>query len=298
MNYQLWFKEIYEKIFKQTYDESYYVFLCGGAGPNCIRDDVRNILERRGYQIFYPEDLFADAVYLNKREDLLTNENSLADNADVVCVICESIGSAAELGAFAQSETINQRLVAGINQRYVRQKSFIMLGPVRFLNLHRKGSVISYNPKLLEAFCDNLERAFSSIRRKCRRPFHDKREFEVLSTYIALIPILLFFFQAIEREILFQQLKGYIKVLPNGLPKKYSSLFNSAIQYLVTSRTISVAHNSNEGEIFSLTSYGQEKVRVLLAKSRISYPNRLCDKIRCGIMNSATGRRPHPLADT
>lgn len=298
MNYQLWFKEIYEKVFKQTYDESYYVFLCGGAGPDCIRDDVRNILEQRGYQILYPEDLFADAVYLNKREDLLTNENSLADNADVVCVICESIGSAAELGAFAQSETINQRLVAGINQRYARQKSFIMLGPVRFLERNYKGRVVFYDSKQLETFCDGLEREFSSIRYKWRSIFHDRRGFETLSTYVALIPILLFFFQTIERELLFKELQGYIKTLPGGLPPKYRSLFNSAIQYLVKSRTISAAPNLDGGEIFSLTSYGQEKVRVLLSKSRIAYPNHLCDKIRCGIMKSAVSHRPHPLADT
>lgn len=295
MNYQVWFKEIYEKVFKQTYDESYYVFLCGGADHDCIRDNVRNILERRGYQILYPEDLFSDAVYLNKREDLLTNENSLADNADVVCVICESIGSAAELGAFAQSETINQRLVAGINQRYVRQKSFIMLGPVRFLKRNYKGRVVFYDAKQLEKFCDGLEREFNSIRNKWHSFSPDKRGFATLSTYIALIPVLLFFFQTIERELLFKELQGYIKSLPDGLPPKYRSLFNSAIQYLVKSRTISAAPGLNGGEIFSLTSYGQEKVRILLSKSRIAYPNHLCDRIRCGIMKAAMSATGHIL---
>ena len=40
------------------------------------------------------------------------------------------MGSAVELGAFIQNEKLEQKLIVCVNQKYARDKSFIMMGPV------------------------------------------------------------------------------------------------------------------------------------------------------------------------
>ena len=56
----------------------------------------------------------------NKKADLLEYENFLAENADIICVICESMGSAVELGAFVQNPKIRDKMVVVINTLLAR----------------------------------------------------------------------------------------------------------------------------------------------------------------------------------
>ena len=282
MEYQKYISQIYEEVFCKTYSESYYVFLCGGAGKEHIRDKVRFELEKRGYQILYPEDLFVDIINNDKRADLLDYENLLADNADIVCVICESPGSFAELGAFVQNEIINKRMVAAINHRYKRDKSFIMLGPIRHLKKINGNCVLEFNEDI-ECFCDELGKSFNQIKRKWPR-IHNNASFDKLSTYIAFIPITLYFFQEIERPILYKEIKEFLR-LREILPSKYNDLFNASIKYLIKTRKIvSVVGSDNRLEKFKLASDGLKDTRNVLSKSISGYRNMLHDKIRCGIM--------------
>lgn len=285
MNYQKWLEQIYENVFCKTYSESYYVFLCGGAGKDCVRNAVRTILEDQGYQILYPEDLFVDAIYQDKKADLLDYENLLAANADVVCVICESPGSFAELGAFVQSEKINSRLVVAVNKRYKRKKSFIMLGPVRHLKKINEKSVVEYKTNELDVFGRDLHSSFNYIRKKWPRK-HDKLSFDNLSAYIAFIPIILYFFQRMKRTDLFKELKAFLKN-KSILPNNYNLLFNAAVKYLLKTRIIAIDVDSNTKEDeFLLTEAGNYKTRTVMSKSVVAYPNMLHDRIRCGIMRT------------
>lgn len=236
MNYQLHLKQIYENVFCKTYSESYYIFLCGGAGKDCIRNDVRTQLESNGYQILYPEDLFVDIINRDKKSDLLDYENLLAKNADIVCVICESPGSFAELGAFVQSEAIKSRMVAAVNYRYRRHKSFIMLGPIRHLKKMNADSVLEYRETDISNFCDQLGKAFGRIKKKWPQG-HDRLSFDNLSTYIAFLPIMLFFFREIDRIVLHKELKDFLKG-EKLFPSNYNDLFNAAIKYLIKRRII------------------------------------------------------------
>ncbi len=283
MDYQMYIKEIYNNVFCKTFNESYYVFLCGGAGKEHIRNHVRALLEKKGYQILYPEDLFVDIINNDKKSDLLDYENLLANNADVVCVICESPGSFAELGAFAQNDTIKSRMIAAVNYRYKRDKSFIMLGPVRHLRKNNPHSVLEYDEKDLELFCEELRKSFNQIKRKWPRG-HINLSFDNLSTYIALIPIILFFLKKVERRILHKELKVFLKE-KNMLPTTYNDLFNASVKYLIKTRTIiSEISGDNMQEIFRLTSNGSVETKKILSKSTYSYRNMLHDKIRCGII--------------
>lgn len=276
--------EIYDKVFCKTYSDSYYVFLCGGAGKDHIRNTVRGMLEKNNYQILYPEDLFVDIINNDKKSDLLDYENLLAQNADVVCVICESPGSFAELGAFVQNDTIKSRMVAAINYRYKRDKSFIMLGPIRHLRKINPHCVLEYNETNLEEFVAKLGKAFNHIRRKWTRG-NEKLSFNNLSTYIAFIPVILYFFKDLDRQTLYKGLKNFL--IEKGLmTSDFSDLFNASIKYLIKTRKIlSEISGTEKQESFKLSTEGVEETKYILSKSRQSYRNMLHDKIRCGIMN-------------
>ena len=92
-----------------------YVFLCGGdckfngsEKNKQIRNAIKSKLENNAdykIKVLYPEELFFDDSKKNlseyfKQRDLLELETILANNSNIVCIICESIGSATELGAF------------------------------------------------------------------------------------------------------------------------------------------------------------------------------------------------------
>lgn len=283
MNFQVHIKHIYADVFCKTYSESYYIFLCGGAGKDCIRNDVRTQLELNGYQILYPEDLFVDIINHDKKSDLLDYENLLAKNADIVCVICESPGSFAELGAFVQSEAIKSRMVAAINYRYRRHKSFIMLGPIRHLKKINADSVLEYRENDISSFCDHLGKSFGKIKRKWPQS-HDRLSFDNLSTYIAFLPIMLFFFRELDRSILHKELKEFLK-REKLYPSNYNDLFNAAIKYLIKRRIIVPdIKGIDMQEQFRLTDVGLNETQNILSKSKASYSNMLHDKIRCGIM--------------
>lgn len=283
MNYQTHLTQIYKDVFCKTYSESYYIFLCGGAGKDCIRNDVKTQLESNGYQILYPEDLFIDIINRDKKSDLLDYENLLAKNADIVCVICESPGSFAELGAFVQSDGIKSRMVAAINYRYRRHKSFIMLGPIRHLKKMNADSVLEYRENDVINFCDHLGKAFGKIKKKWPQS-HDRLSFDNLSTYITFIPIMLFFFQEIDRRVLHRELKEFLKI-EKMYPNNYNDLFNASIKYLIKRRVIVPdIKGTKMQEQFRLTDTGLKETQNILSKSKASYCNILHDKIRFGIM--------------
>ncbi len=81
-----------------------------------------------------------DMLNRDKKTDLLEYENLLADNSDMVCIICESMGSAVELGAFVGNRKLEQKLIVCINQKFARDKSFIMMGPVKHIKKINKNA--------------------------------------------------------------------------------------------------------------------------------------------------------------
>ena len=85
-----------------------------------------------------------DMLNRDKNSDLLEYENLLADSADVVCIICESMGSAVELGAFVQSEKFEQKLIVCMNQKYARDKAFYYDGASQASGKKNKEAVIRY----------------------------------------------------------------------------------------------------------------------------------------------------------
>lgn len=276
------YNAIYNDVFCNTYRQTCYVFLCGGAGKDHIRNKTRVILEKKKLQILYPEDLFMEMLNRNKRADLLEYENFLAENADIICLICESMGSAVELGAFVQNENIRDKMVVVINQKYARDKSFIIMGPVKHIKKNTPDHVVTYKPNELDALCTTLTKSFKKIHKKA---FSSKEDsFLKLSTYIAFIPIAVYFFQRISRKQLYHDLKVFLKS-KNFLPPEYNELFNVAIKYLLKTGILiaDFSENTSSG-VISLSPKGYWETHSVLSRSVASNKTILHDRIRCAIM--------------
>lgn len=115
-------------------DAKWIVFLCGGAG-SLNRDRIAHYLAETQRQslVFY-----ADTVWqtLAAREDqnALQMEGELASLADVVCILVESPGTIAELGAFSLNPQLRRKLLLILDRRYRDEASFISTGPVRWVD--------------------------------------------------------------------------------------------------------------------------------------------------------------------
>ena len=127
-------EKIYNDVFLYIQHSNIDLFLCGGASNKSYisnRDELRKRLEKdKKLSIFYPEDMFMELLS-RKKYDLFTLENFLAENSDLIMIVCESPGSFTELGAFTSNEKTRRKLVVLIQKKYKNDKSFIMQGPVR-----------------------------------------------------------------------------------------------------------------------------------------------------------------------
>lgn len=274
---------IYNDVFCNTFSQSFFIFLCGGADKQHIRNKIRIQLETNGLQVLYPEDLFMDMLNRDKKADLLEYENLLANNSDIVCIICESMGSAVELGAFIQNEKLEQKLIVCVNQKYARDKSFIMMGPVKHLQKKHKNSVLVYKENAPELLGKELIDRFN-YRRRLSQKGHKSLSFNNLSAYIAFIPIIAFFYKTIKRKELHKTLKELLKD-QNSLPPNYNQLFNASIKYLIKSGGLVTKFDDFEkDETLSLSQKGYTETSNLLKLSWASYKTLLQDKIRCVIL--------------
>lgn len=137
-------KQVEQPAFKRHAD----LFLCGAAisSPNSVRGKLHEIFEnstnRSAFQIHLPEHLFADLMVGRKNLNLLAVENLLARSVDAVLLVAESAGSIAELGAFANHESLREKLIVLVDKARGKDRSFIMRGPVRLISDMNKRRVI------------------------------------------------------------------------------------------------------------------------------------------------------------
>lgn len=135
-------KSLYNEVFPFIWRDKINVFLIGAnvKDKNSVRYRLRKEISNSKLakrEIYYPEEIFADLLY-DSKIDLLTLENLLADSVHVVVICAESWGAIAELGAFANHEKLNKKLIVVADEKYKKAKSFIRQGPMRFLeNLNR-----------------------------------------------------------------------------------------------------------------------------------------------------------------
>lgn len=160
--------EIYNNIFCNIHHGNIDLFLCGAASTRTkisYRDSIRKKLEKdTNLSILYPEDMFMEMLN-RKKYDLLTLEKFLANNSDLIIIVCESPGSFAELGAFVNNNETLKKVVVLLQTRYKNAKSFIRQGPVEYVKKENKNNVIYFNSNIDETekkIGDYLRRRFGN----------------------------------------------------------------------------------------------------------------------------------------
>jgi hypothetical protein len=124
------------------------IFLCGGSGTEestfrrGLGEKISKTISKYRYSVYYPEDMFMELLLGHQKEDLLTLENILADSTNAIVILLNSPGTFTELGAFANHEKLCNKLIVVMNPKYSLKKSFINLGPIRYLKKNTKSKVL------------------------------------------------------------------------------------------------------------------------------------------------------------
>lgn len=287
---------IYNEIFKNISYKQFDIFLCGGASwrdkrtgkqHKSKRDEFRNSLKsstRDIYNILYPEDLFMEL--LNRKEyDLLTMENVLVDNCDLVLIIPESPGSFAELGAFANNEKTAQRLLILQQEKYKRQHSFITQGPISYMSKHYPGSVVYFNNDLAKTnahIYNSLYKRFDKLENGSYVPFKD---IDQLTGMVYFEILILFFYETYDNLALLKVIKfSYRKCLGNkgkSIDKTYEDvLARSSVKYLFKNSWI-----EKVGSNYRLTKKGLIKAYQILGMLFKSKSYHDIDGLRLRVMH-------------
>lgn len=235
-------------IYSKEIGNSVNIFLCGKdvEDPTSIRKKIQDVLSASvRNNVVYPEWIFAD-ILADGTEDLLSLEKYLADCVDLVILPLESVGTYAELGAFASNKDLARKTIVLNEEKFKRFRSFINLGPIAAIRKQKKENILYFTdanlPQVI-AHIDNKVRNHSSV--------VDKNNFENafnLSVYsFALI--------ALFNPISFDDLLKMAKNLQSTVEVKHLS---AALKILFKKQLVYSRHEE-EKKIYYLSEAGKKK---------------------------------------
>lgn len=289
-------KEIYDEIYCKFREQYIVIFLCGGASTSkhkSLRDRVRVLLENekktfwnKPYKIFYPEDLLIEVLNKTKEADLLSYEQFLANNSHMIVIICESAGSLVELGAFTNNEYTVDKVVAAVDKRRVKDKSFIMLGPIKYLRKRSKFNVVEYGQDDVE-FAKRLSK---DIREKNRVSGSNNSMID-LTTIVGMhyfIQVVLYYFKSLNSKELVEIIEC-ISEKEDIVYDDFKVHFNAALKLLFQDKKI-VKTTGNPYSSYKLTDIGFKTMKLMITDCTRAG---LCDKIRIELMHNEFYKSPH-----
>lgn len=112
------------------------IFICGGSESNCKnRNSIETYFQKHlpKFLTFRAEKAW-EVISKDEKENVLALEEWLADFSDVIIILVESFGTAAELGAFALSSPLREKLLPILDISYKDDESFINTGPIRWVD--------------------------------------------------------------------------------------------------------------------------------------------------------------------
>ncbi|HBG2040852.1 TPA: retron St85 family effector protein, partial [Clostridioides difficile] len=240
---------------------------------------VRTELENNKIRVLYPEDLFMDILSKNKSMDLLSLENLLADNSDVICIIPESPGSLVELGAFTNNEKTLENLFVVINEKYKAQKSFIMTGPIKYIMNQKGNNRITYYNEDLNELITLLKIKFRKFIKMSKNKTMDVNT--IIGQYYFMQLVIYFTKHISNRDL--EKLISYIYIKNKYKKEKFNMIFSSSLKLLYKNRHIK--RDIISGKI-SLTDKGNIYVEGMIYNLNIKNRGKLYDSIRYGILYS------------
>ncbi len=199
--------KIYEFIYTDFQKNQVDIFLCGGSTEELnLRNFLKENFERVPFvRIFYPEAIFEDYFKMNKNADYLTLENWLASQVDFICIACESWGSVCELGAFTNAEELKNKLIILNHENFRNSKSFISLGPIKYMEKKFINSVYYYNNSNKSSLVKKLKSKFKEVAIRNK----NTRSIDNLMGLFYFIALLIYFF----KEISLVKLSNYTRYL-------------------------------------------------------------------------------------
>ena len=269
-NYKSLFNDIYNNIFLNLLNDEIDIFLCGGVAPEIVmhtkkvlRDYVRDELEKISkYNVWYPEKLF-DYNICEEKSDMLTLEEYLGEHCDMLMLICNSMGTAAELGAFSSNDKTLEKLFVLNGEEYERKDSFIENGPIKKLK-REKGSdrIIRYNNEKT----DIMEKIRKVINKKYyyyQKPRKEKKfsSLDDFSSVCVFLIIIIFLFDSVTEKLLYGELSEFIDSHHNKIDIEIVT--HAAINRLFDAELI-----KKEEQNYYLEKKGEDKVRELLKSNK------------------------------
>ncbi len=289
-------EEIYQQIYCKFSEQYMVVFLCGGASDKkrkSLRDKVRILLENekktlwyKPFKIFYPEDLLIEILNKTKEADLLSYEQFLASNSHIIVIICESAGSLVELGAFTNNEYTVDKVIAAVDKKLAKHKSFIMLGPIKYLKKRNKFNVIEYGQDEV----DFAKRLSKDIREKNKLSSNQNSMID-LTTIVGMhyfIQLVLYFFKSLNSKELVTIIE-YISGKEKIAYADFKVLFNASLKLLFQDKKI-VKITGEQYSTYKLTNIGFEAMQLMITDCTKAG---LCDRIRVELMHNEFYKLPH-----
>ncbi|MBQ2980711.1 MAG: retron St85 family effector protein [Lachnospiraceae bacterium] len=281
-------EDIYGQIYCKFREQYIVVFLCGGASNKkytSLRDKVRILLENekktlwyKPFKIFYPEDLLIEILNKTKEADLLSYEQFLASNSHMIVIICESAGSLVELGAFTNNEYTVDKVIAAVDKKLAKHKSFIMLGPIKYLKKKNKLNVIEYGQDE-----EDFARRLSKDVREKNKSSGNKNTMIDLTTIVGMhyfIQLILYFFKSLNSKELVE-IVGYISEKEKIVYDDFKVLFNASLKLLFQDKKI-VKNIGEQYSSYKLTDIGFETMQLMINDCTKAG---LCDRIRVELMH-------------
>ncbi|HEX7478526.1 MAG TPA: retron St85 family effector protein [Polyangiales bacterium] len=257
------------------------VFLCGAATGK--RTSVRERLaaaltahSRHSTLVYYPEKLFDELLTGVGRHDLLSLENLLAEGVTAIVVVLESPGAMTELGAFANHDQLRKKLIVVQDKKFVRDRSFIQLGPIRLLRDQRDGRVI-------DADFNNPEASAAAIDKAVGRLSSWVAKFDMTNLFHAQEFVLpaLYLFQALSREELLTMV-----IATTGLHRvRCEAIVAGSLAILLADRFVALTSAG-----YTLTVKGAQSVR----RADV-VRNHVLDELRVDILHRVCRRKKEPF---
>ena len=282
--------DIYNIVFSNLKNRNIDLFLCGGASSKkkSYRDQIRAAIEESkdfsDITIFYPEDMFTEL--LNKKKyDLLTLEKFLANNSDLILIVCESAGSYTELGAFVNNSDTLEKVVALLHNKYKKSKSFIRLGPVEYVKSRNKSNVIYYNNDISETLSQIKKCINSKFGYSYRRKSLEFKDLDSISGQYNFILLLLYFYDSMEIKDLVEKI-NQICLFKQFSINDLKIVYNSAIRRLFKEGMIAKEIDAQQTGKYKLTNKGYFYAELLLYYVELKNRIHIVDGLRLKILHN------------
>jgi hypothetical protein len=277
--------KIYNEFFKKSNETCLDVFLCGKGWikgkPKPLRDELNEKFKKDKYiRILYPEDLFIEIFNKDKHYNMLRLEEFLAVNSDVICIVCEdSPGAFVELGAFTNNSDTFSKVLALVHTQHKKDRSFIMLGPIKSIIDKDKDNVLFYTSDIDETYKELSKRLRLKLKKQERTSSKDINT--IIGLYYFII-MLLYFYKNIEIHELVQ----YVKCVANNEKitfDDFNLLYNSVLRQLYKDKLIEKT-KKNELGTYCLTEKGVDKFYTMFYNLKNSKKTKQGDYISLSVL--------------